>query len=103
MEKGKILTTLTDCSLYKPASIDDLLSNVSIAQGIIELYLGAESALAQRISYFYHAIRTNKSDIKLNLSSDKNLLTKVQYVFNTRLNKWLERVHGSFPIQAGIH
>jgi hypothetical protein len=93
IEKSEILTTLTDRSLYKPLSIDDLLSNISIAQGIIELYVGAESALAQKISYFYHAIRSNKSDIKLSLSSDENLLTKIQYVFDTRLNKWLERVY----------
>jgi hypothetical protein len=93
MEKSEILTTLTDRSLYKPSSIEDLLSNVSIAQGIIELYVGAESALAQRISYFHHAIRSNKSDLKLSLASDENLLTKIQFVFDTRLNKWLERIY----------
>jgi hypothetical protein len=93
MEKSEILNTLMDRSLYKPLCIEDLLSNISIAQGIIELYVGAESALAQRISYFHHAIRANKSDLKLSMASDENLLTKIQYVFDTRLNKWLGRVY----------
>jgi hypothetical protein len=84
MEKGEILSTMTDRSLYRPNSIDDLLSNVSIVQGILELYVGAESVIAQKVADFHFAIRSNKSDLKLSLAG---------VVFDTRLNKWLGRIY----------
>jgi len=95
IEKSEIMHTLTDRSLYRPLIIDDLLSNVSIIQGIIELYLGAESMLVQRIADFHHEIRRNKSKIKHILASDDTILTKIQYVFDTRLNTWLEETYES--------
>jgi hypothetical protein len=39
IEKDEILSTMTDRSLYRPSSIDDLLSNVNIIQGILESYV----------------------------------------------------------------
>jgi hypothetical protein len=93
IEKGEILSTMTNRSLHCPLSIDDLLSNVSIVQGILELYVGAESVIAQKVADFHFAIRSNKSDLKLSLASDNTLLTKIQFVFDTRLNKWLGRIY----------
>jgi hypothetical protein len=93
IEKGEILSTMTDRSLFRPLSIDDLLSNVSVIQGILEIYVGAESVIAQKVADFHFAIRSNKSDLKLNLASDDTLLTKIQFVFDTRLNKWLGKVY----------
>jgi hypothetical protein len=93
IEKDEILSTMTDRSLYRPSSIDDLLSNVSIIQGILELYVGAQSVIAQKVADFHYAIRSNKSDLKLSLAGDDTLLTKIQFVFDTRLNKWLGRVY----------
>jgi hypothetical protein len=92
-EKGEIMMTLTDRSLYRPITIEDLLCNVSIMQGIIELYVGSESMLAQRISEFYQEIRRTKSSIKLLMASDDTILTKIQFVFDTRLNTWLDRMY----------
>jgi hypothetical protein len=93
IEKKEIMSTLTDRSLYRPITVDDLLSNVSIIQGIVELYVGDESILAQRIAEFYYEIRRSKSTIKLALASDESILTKIQYVFDTRLNTWLDLMY----------
>jgi hypothetical protein len=93
IKKGEILSTMMDRSLFCPMSIDDLLSNVSVIQGILEIYVGAESVIAQRVADFHFAIRSNKSDLKLSLASDDSLLTKIQFVFDTRLNKWLGRIY----------
>jgi hypothetical protein len=60
------------------------LSNISIVQGILELYVGAESVIAQKVADFHFAIRSNKSDLKLSLAG---------VVFDTRLNKWLGRIY----------
>jgi hypothetical protein len=69
------------------------LSNISIVQGILELYVGAESVIAQKVADFHFAIRSNKSDLELSLAGDDSLLTKIQFVFDTRLNKWLGRIY----------
>jgi hypothetical protein len=66
---------------------------VSVIQGILEIYVGAESVIAQRVADFHFAIRSNKSDLNLSVASDDSLLTKIQFVFVTRLNKWLGRVY----------
>jgi len=92
-EKKEIISTLTDRSLYRPLILDDVLSNVSIVQGIIEVYLGAECVLAQRIAEFYYELKRTKSTIKLRMASDETILTKIQFVFDTRLNTWLDRMY----------
>lgn len=93
IEKVEILSTMTDRSLFRPLSIDDLLSNVSIIQGILELYVGAESVIAQKVADFHFTLRSNKLDLKLNLAGDDSLLTKIQFVFDARLNNWLGRIY----------
>lgn len=92
-EKSEIISTLTDRTLYRPITIEDLLCNVNIMQGIIELYIGAECMLAQRLAEFYQEIRRTKSSIKLLLASDDTILTKIQFVFDSRLNTWLDRMY----------
>jgi hypothetical protein len=93
IEKAEVMSTLTDRSLFRPIIVDDLLSNVSIIQGIVGLYVGDKSVLAQRIADFYDEIRRSKSTIKLALASDESILTKIQYVFDARLNAWLESMY----------
>ena len=55
--------------------------------------MGNDSVLAQRVAEFYDEIRDKKSILKLRSASDDSILTKIQYVFDTRLNTWLGEMY----------
>jgi hypothetical protein len=93
IEKQEILETLTDKSLHRPLSTDDVIRNVEIIQSILEIYLGPQCAIVQRIVDFTQNIKRSSTKLEFIASSDDQLLTKIQYLFDSRLNSWLEEVY----------
>jgi hypothetical protein len=70
--------------------VDDLLRNVDIIQGILEIYVGPESAIVQKIADFHHEICSSRMQLELRITGSDPLLTKIQFAFDSRLNHWLE-------------
>jgi hypothetical protein len=114
LEKEEVLHTLMDRTLYKPQSIDDLIRNTEIIQGIFEIYIGAQSAIVQKIIEFTHEIKSFRMELEIHASGDKELLTKIQFNFDSRLNSWMERIyensdnlldipHSLIEFASGIH
>jgi hypothetical protein len=93
IEKQEVFETLTDKSLHRPASTDDVIRNLEIIQSIMEIYLGSECAVVQKISEFIHRIKLSSMKLEYMAASDDELLTKIQYMFDSRLNSWLEDVY----------
>jgi hypothetical protein len=93
LEKEEVLQTLMDKTLYKPNSIDDLIRNVEITQGIFELYVGAESAIVQKLVEFIQEIKSFRMELEIQANADRDLLTKIQFNFDSRLNSWMERMY----------
>jgi hypothetical protein len=90
LEKEEVFNTLTDRTLFQPTTVDDLLRNVDIIQGILEIYVGPESAIVQKIADFHHEICSSRMQLELRITGSDPLLTKIQFAFDSRLNHWLE-------------
>jgi hypothetical protein len=94
LDKEVVLQTLMDKMLYKPQSIDDLIRNIEIIQGIFEIYVGAQSAIVQKILKLAQAIKSwFRMELEIQANADKELLTKIQFNFDSRLNSWMERMY----------
>lgn len=94
IEKEEVLETLTDKSLHKPISLDDVIRNLSTVQGsILELYLGNQCGIVQRIVEFKQDIRSNRRELVFKAAADDQLLTKIQFIFDSRLNSWMEKMY----------
>lgn len=93
LDKEEVLQTLTDKTLYKPQSIDDLIRNIEIVQGIFEIYVGAQSAIVQKILELAQEIKSFRMELEIQANADKDLLTKIQFNFDSRLNSWMERMY----------
>lgn len=93
LDKEDILQTLMEKSLYRPQTIDDLIRNIEITQGIFEIYIGSQSAIVQKILDLSQEIKTFRMELELQANADKDLLTKIQFNFDSRLNSWLERMY----------
>jgi hypothetical protein len=93
IEKEEVFQTLMDKTLYKPQTIDDLIRNIEIIQGIFEIYIGSQSAIVQKIIEFTHEIKSFRMELEIQASGDKDLLTKIQFNFDSRLNSWMERIY----------
>jgi hypothetical protein len=52
MEKQEVFETLTNKSLHRPSSSDDVIRNLELVQSILELFLGPQCAVSQRIVEF---------------------------------------------------
>jgi hypothetical protein len=95
IDKESVLETLTDKSLHKPPSLDNVMRNLSTVQGILEIYLGIQCAVVQRISEFKQDIRANRRELVFKAAADDQLLTKMQYIFDSRLNSWMEKMYAN--------
>jgi hypothetical protein len=93
IDKEDVLQTLMDKTLYKPQTIDVLTGNIEITQGIFEIYIGAQSPIVQKIPELNQEIKSFCMELEIHGSGDKELLTKIQFNFDSRMNLWwLERV-----------
>jgi hypothetical protein len=102
IEKQEVLQTLTDKSLYKPGSMDDVIRNIETIQGTMEIYLGSQCAIVQRIVDFIQSIKQYRLNLEFKAAADENLLTKIQYLFDSRLNTWMEDVYENADRLANV-
>lgn len=95
LDKDEILNTLTDKSLHRPPSLDDVLRNLTTVQGILEIYLGPHCAIVQRLIDFKQEIKINRMELTFKAAADDQLLSKIQYIVDSRLSSWMEKMYAN--------
>lgn len=76
IEKQEIFETLTDKTLHCPTSTDNVIRNMELVQSILEIYLGSQCTVVQKISEFTHRMKMTSMKLEYLASSDEELLTK---------------------------
>lgn len=93
IEKQEVFETLNDKTLHRPTSTDDVIRNFEIVQSILEIFLGSQCAIVQRIIELVHRVKSSSMKLEYMAHSDDELMTKIQYTFDLRLNSWLEDMY----------
>jgi hypothetical protein len=76
IEKQEVFETLNDKTLHRPTSSDDVIRNLEIVQSILEIFLGGQCAVVQRIVEFVQRVRMNSMKLEYMSYSDDELMTK---------------------------
>ena len=93
VDRHEVLEELMDDSLFRPSSAMDMIQNIETIQGILEIYVGPQSAVVQRIFDFVSGMKKKTDSLDRTAIADSNFLTKIQYSFDKRLNEWMDAMY----------
>jgi hypothetical protein len=93
IDRHEVLDELMDDSLFRPTGMEDVIRNIETILGILEIYLGAQSAVVQRMVDFVSIIRRKQEIFDIMAIADENFLTRIQFSFDRRLNEWMDGMY----------
>lgn len=93
VDRREVVEELMDNSLFRPTSAEDVIRSVETVLGILEIYLGPESAVVQRIVDLVSNLKRKQDKLDLKAMADENFLTKIQFSFDERLNEWMSEMY----------
>jgi hypothetical protein len=72
-----------------PTTIDELLIIIQGFWALSTILFGKQSCLADKLKSFHEEILSNKLNFKAKAATDPDLIAKVMYLIDTRIQLWL--------------